>query len=128
MTTGATAFDRLSLRRMLSATGLFGRIRAIPRRKWVILGLTLIINIGIVLMLIFESHYGFLKPQPFIAYFKSWEDGRSRADALEAQEEERRLQAEADRIAVNLDIAADKQPDPSSPQPATATPVPAAPE
>jgi hypothetical protein len=90
---------------------LRARLRAVTRAQWVIGALTLAINAGIVLMLVFESHFGVAKPPSFIAYFKSWEDGRSRADALEAQEEERQLEAEAERIAAGLDVGASAGPE-----------------
>jgi hypothetical protein len=86
--------------------GLRARLRSLTRAQVVIGGLTLAINVGIVLMLVYESHFGVVKPPAFIAYFKSWEDGRSRAEAEEVQEEERRLQAEAERIAAELDVGA----------------------
>lgn len=106
--------------RMSTAT-IFGRIRAriaaVERRQWVIGSLSVLMTFIIMFTFLIENRFGYLPPDPIIAYFKNWEDGRSRADALaEQEEEERLLQEQADAIAAQLDINAEK-----------AAPVPEAP-
>lgn len=106
--------------RMSTAT-IFGRIRAriaaVERRQWVIGSLSVLMTFIIMFTFLIENRFGYLPPDPIIAYFKNWEDGRSRADALaEQEEEERLLQEQADAIAAQLDIDAEK-----------AAPAPAAP-
>lgn len=110
--------------RMSTAT-IFGRIRAriaaVERRQWVIGSLSVLMTFIIMFTFLIENRFGYLPPDPIIAYFKNWEDGRSRADALaEQEEEERLLQEQADAIAAQLDIDAEK----AAPAPA---PAPAAP-
>jgi hypothetical protein len=105
----------------MSNAKIFGRIRtrvaAIERRQWVIGGLSVLMTFIIMYTFLIESRYGYLKPDPIIAYFKNWEDGRSRADALAEQEEEERLmQEQADAVAAQLDIANDATQSPT-PQP-----------
>ncbi|BBE35819.1 hypothetical protein SmB9_34770 [Sphingosinicella microcystinivorans] len=98
--------------RMSTAT-IFGRIRAriaaVERRQWVIGSLSVLMTFIIMFTFLIENRFGYLPPDPIIAYFKNWEDGRSRAEALAEQEEEERLmQEQADAIAAQLDINADK--------------------
>lgn len=98
--------------RMSNAT-IFGRIRAhiaaIEKRQWIIGGLSVLMTFIIMFTFLIENRFGYLPPDPIIAYFKNWEDGRSRADALAEQEEEERLmQEQADAIAAQLDINAEK--------------------
>lgn len=85
------------------------RIRRVERRQWVIGGLSVLITAGIFFAFLVESRFGYLARDPIVAYFKSWQDGRSRAEALADQEEEQRLAAEADAIAASLDIGADNK-------------------
>ena len=97
----------------MSTATIFGRARArlaaIERRQWVIGSLSVLMTGIIIFTFLIENRYGYLKPDPIIAYFKNWEDGRSRADALAEQEEEERLmQEQADAIAAQLDINAEK--------------------
>jgi hypothetical protein len=108
--------------RMSTAT-IFGRIRAriaaVERRQWVIGSLSVLMTFIIMFTFLIENRFGYLPPDPIIAYFKNWEDGRSRADALaEQEEEERLLQEQADAIAAQLDIDAEK----AAPAPAPAAP------
>lgn len=109
----------------MSITGIFGRIRAriaaIERRQWVIGGLSVLMTFIVMFTFLIENRYGYLKPDPIIAYFKNWEDGRSRADALAEQEEEERLmQEQADAVAAQLDINAGEAA-PAAPEPGLAS-------
>jgi len=91
------------------------RLRGIERRHWVIGGLSVLMTTIIMVAFLVESRFGYLKPDPIVAYFKNWEDGRSRSEALSLQEDEQKLEAEAEAIAAKLDIgaaAADKTPIP----------------
>jgi hypothetical protein len=97
----------------MSTATIFGRIRAriaaVERRQWVIGSLSVLMTFIIMFTFLIENRFGYLPPDPIIAYFKNWEDGRSRADALAEQEEEERLmQEQADAIAAELDINAEK--------------------
>jgi len=109
----------------MSTATFFGRIRAqiaaIERRQWIIGGLSVLMTFIIMFTFLIESRFGYLKPDPIIAYFKNWEDGRSRADALAEQEEEERLmQEQADAVAAQLDINADTAAaEPAAPEPAS---------
>ena len=108
--------------RMSTATifgGIRARIAAVERRQWVIGSLSVLMTFIIMFSFLIENRFGYLPPDPIIAYFKNWEDGRSRADALaEQEEEERLLQEQADAIAAQLDIDAEK----AAPAPAPAAP------
>ncbi len=105
----------------MSTVSIFGRIRAqiaaIERRQWIIGGLSVLMTFIIMFTFLIENRYGYMKPDPIIAYFKNWEDGRSREDALAVQEEEERLLKEqADAIAAQLDIeAGEAAPAPAEP-------------
>ena len=96
----------------MSTGTTFGRIRAsiaaIERRQWIIGGLSVLMTFIVMFTFLIENRYGYLKPDPIIAYFKNWEDGRSRDEALAEQEEEREMQAQSDAVAAELDTRAEE--------------------
>ncbi len=81
-------------------------VSSLRRRDWIFGGLSVMMTAIVMWGFLNEHRWGYMKPDPIIAYFKSWQDGRSRADALAEQEEER-LMAEADAVAESLDIGDD---------------------
>lgn len=96
----------------MSTDTTWGRIRAsiaaIERRQWVIGGLSVLMTFIVMFTFLIENRYGYLKPDPIIAYFKNWEDGRSRDEALAEQAEEREMQAQSDAVAAELDTRAEE--------------------
>lgn len=83
------------------------RVRALERRQWVIGGLSAMMTAIIIVTFLVENRFGYLPRDPIVAYFKSWQDGRTYEDALAVQSEEARLAAEAEAVAAGLDIDAD---------------------
>lgn len=80
------------------------RVRAVERRQWVIGGLSVLMTSIIMVTFLIENRFGYLPRDPIITYFKSWDDARSRAEALADQEDEKRLAEEAEAIAEALDV------------------------
>jgi hypothetical protein len=87
------------------------RLRAIRTQQWVIGGLSVLMTTIIVVGFLVENRWGYMKPDPIIAYFKSWDAGRTREDAIAVQQEEIRLEAEAEAIAQQLAKDATSAPD-----------------
>ncbi|MBB4632488.1 hypothetical protein [Sphingosinicella soli] len=101
------------------------RIAAIERKQWIIGGLSLTMTTIIMYTFLIENRFGYMKPDPIIAYFKNWDDGRSRDEALAQQEEEERLmQEQAEAVAAQLDIAAEEAESAAAPAEPAAPPGP----
>src|SRR5690606_13119742 len=71
-------------------------------------GLSVFMTFIIMFTFLIENRFGYLKPDPIIAYFKNWEDSRSRDEAIAEQAEEREMLAQSDAVAAALDTRAEE--------------------
>lgn len=106
-------------------TRLRDRIAAIEASQWIGAGVALAAVLFIASLFFIEALYGYWKPEPEIVYFQNWDETRSYEDALQLQEQEVRIQSEADRIADELAAEAMAGLEAEGDVPATTADVPA---